>query len=147
MGNSSFQRRTRCGDAIATIVFSHGTPSRARTDTQQPFSPRKGHPDRQRSWLIARNLASAFEAQGARVLSTNNTRSAAAFVDEPGLSVAIVDSARRVICKRLSQRDIPFVVYTGRERMDDECAEGPTIHKPASTEVIVATVKRLLSSR
>ena len=101
----------------------------------------------QRSWLIARTLASAFEAKGARVLSTNNTRSAAALLDEPGLAAAIVDSDRRAICKRLSERDIPFVVYTGRERIHDECAEGPTVRKPQRAEVIVAIVERLLSSK
>jgi hypothetical protein len=78
-------------------------------------------------------------------LSANNTRSAAALADEPGLSAAIVDSDSRAICKKLSQRDIPFIVYTGRERVDDECAEGLTVRKPESAEAIVATVKRLLS--
>jgi hypothetical protein len=140
-------RRTRCGEVFATIA-----PLMALRAAPAPTSNKPSLQGRvilivQRSWLIARNLASAFEAKGARVLSTNNTRSAAEFVDEPGLSAAIVDSARRAICKKLSQRDIPFVVYTGRERIDDECADGPTIRKPASAEVIVATVKRLLSSK
>ena len=99
----------------------------------------------QRRWLIARSLANAFEANGARVLSANNTRSAMALADEPGLSAAILDSASRAICKKLQQRDIPFIVYTGREPIDDECADGLTVQKPESAEVIVATVKRLLS--
>ena len=99
----------------------------------------------QRRWLIARDLATAFEANGARVLSTNNPTSAAALADEPGLSAAILDSDSRAVCKKLLQRDIPFIVYTGRHHDDDECAGGPTVGKPASADVIVATVKRLLS--
>ena len=99
----------------------------------------------QRLWLIARSLATAFEANGARVLSANNTRSAVALADEPGLSAAVLDSESRAICKKLLQRDIPFVVYSGREHIDDECAQGLTVRKPESTEAIVTTVTRLLS--
>ena len=98
----------------------------------------------QRRWLIARNLAVAFKSNGAFVLSTNNPTSAATLADAPGLSAAVLDSDSRAICKKLLERDIPFVVYTGREGIHDECAEAPTVKKPESAEVVVAIVKGLV---
>ena len=39
------------------------------------------------------------------------------------------------------------MIYTGSNRIDGECAEGSTVQKPESAEVIVATLQRLLSSK
>ena len=44
----------------------------------------------------------------------------------------------------LKSKSIPFVLYTGSEVIDDECAGAPVIKNPAASQEVVAVVKRLL---
>jgi DNA-binding response OmpR family regulator len=101
----------------------------------------------QRKWAIAHVLSAAFEANDARVLLANNARTALALADAPDLSAAVLDSESRRVCKRLAERSVPFVLYTGREHIDDECAEGATVRKPATSEAVVLAVKQQLLSK
>jgi hypothetical protein len=64
--------------------------------------------------------------------------------EDPNLSAAVLDSESEVLCARLAQRSIPFVMFTGRQQVPDKCAAAPLIRKPASVEDVVAEVKRLL---
>jgi DNA-binding response OmpR family regulator len=101
----------------------------------------------QRKWAIAHDLSAAFEANDARVLLANNARTALALADAPDLSAAVLDSESRRVCTRLAERSIPFIVYSGREHIDDECAEGLMVRKPATSEAVVVAVKQLLFSK
>ena len=98
----------------------------------------------QRGWFVSRALASAFEAEGARVLRANSVRSSRPLVEQPDLTCAVLDSESRELCRRLKSRGIPFIMYTGREDIDAECAGAPVIKKPAKAQEVVALVKRLL---
>ena len=44
----------------------------------------------------------------------------------------------------LKGKGIPFVMYTGREVIEGECAGAPVIKKPAVPQEVVALVTRLL---
>jgi hypothetical protein len=59
---------------------------------------------------------------------------------------ALGDSDSSQLCTRLKERDIPYVIYSGFSKIDGVCADGPLVQKPASTEVLVATVEALLPS-
>ena len=61
------------------------------------------------------------------------------------LSAAILDSHGGDLQKAVAARHPRD--YTGSNRIDGECAEGSTVQKPESAEVIVATLQRLLSSK
>ena len=99
----------------------------------------------QRVWVIASALASAFEANGAQVLLATNSRSGlAALADHPHLSAAVLDSRSRELCRQLEVRGIPFLLYTGRDQIGDECAGAPIVRKPASPADVVDRVERLL---
>jgi hypothetical protein len=90
-------------------------------------------------WIIARTLADAFEAKGAKVVMTKNSLSGLA--DLPNLSAAILDSSSGDLPQRLSARGIPFILYTARGQTDD----APIVKKPAPVGEVVARVEELLA--
>ena len=98
----------------------------------------------QKRWTLARDLAVAFESKGARVLSVRDAAAGLKLADDPDVAAAVLDSDSPKLCRLLDTKDIPYVVYTGREQLDKECAAGILIRKPASAEEVVASVERLL---
>jgi DNA-binding response OmpR family regulator len=71
-------------------------------------------------------------------------------VEDPALSAAILDHALNdddstQVCSRLKERNIPFVTYSGYDRLG--CRGGIHLKKPASMSVLVATVEGLLAAR
>ena len=99
----------------------------------------------QRLWVVANALARAFEANRAQVLLATNSRSGLALADHPNLSAAVLDSGSRELCRQLEARGIPFLFYTGRDRINDEFATAPIIRKPASPAEVVDGVEQLLT--
>ena len=76
--------------------------------------------------LIALDLQSAFERAGAHVITTSALRNAVSLVEEDGLSAAVLDHAlgdgnSSHLCERLTQRGIPFVIYSGFSGTEDAC--------------------------
>lgn len=101
--------------------------------------------------LIALDIADTFKKAGAHVTTTNTRRHALVLVDHDGLSAAVLDHAlgdgdRDVLCRRLKERSIPFVNYSGFSRLQGACVDAPRVQKPASPTVVVETVVRLLQS-
>jgi CheY-like chemotaxis protein len=94
--------------------------------------------------LIALDIVDAFKTAGAAVTTTTSLEHARLLVEHDGLSAAILDHKlgdgdSRSLCARLKERDIPFVIYSGFSK------DGPLVQKPASTDVLVATVEGLLA--
>jgi DNA-binding response OmpR family regulator len=76
-------------------------------------------------------------------------RHAMLLVEHDGLSAAILDHAlgdgdSSVLCARLKQRGIPFLIYSGFERFEGACKGAPHVNKPASPAVLVAAMEGLL---
>ena len=68
--------------------------------------------------LILMDIALAFEATGAAMTMTNTLKHALLLVEHDGLSGAILDHAlgdgdSSVLCSRLGERGIPFMIYSG----------------------------------
>jgi DNA-binding response OmpR family regulator len=101
----------------------------------------------QKQWAIARDLVFAFETKGARVLSTRDAAVGLELANDPDLAAAVLDSDSAQLCRLLDEKRIPHVVYSGSEQHDDACAGATLILKPASAEVVVASVERLLGLR
>jgi DNA-binding response OmpR family regulator len=97
----------------------------------------------QRSWLISTALAMAFEVKGARAVLSN--KAASDLPDRINVSAAVLDSHSGELCKELEARGIPYLMYTAREKVRDECAAAPIIEKPASAAEVVARVEQLLT--
>ncbi len=101
----------------------------------------------QKQWAIAREMARAFEAEGARVLSVRDGAAGLKLVDDPDLAAAVLDSDSAQLCRLLDEKKVPYVVHSGRVHLDDECAGATVIPKPATAEEVVASVERLLGPR
>jgi DNA-binding response OmpR family regulator len=101
----------------------------------------------QKQWTIARRLVLAFETKGAQVLSVRGAAAAWELADDPDLAAAVLDGDSAQLCRLLDENHVPYVVHSGSEQLDDECAGATVIPKPASAEEVVASVERLLGPR
>ena len=102
--------------------------------------------------LIALDITLAFEDEGAWVMRARTLREALLGVENPDLSVAILDHALSdgdcsKVCERMKERNIPFITYSGYDDLGKTCRDGVHVRKPASMSVLVATVKGLLAER
>ena len=101
--------------------------------------------------LIALDIAHTFEDVGAQVVAVTSLRSALVAVEKGGLSAAILDHAlgdgdSSRLYGRLNERSIPFVIYSGYAEIGGLGPLGVHLAKPASPDVLVSTVERLLRS-
>ena len=99
--------------------------------------------------LIALDITQGFEDEGATVVMAGTLTEALRVVEDPALSAAILDHAlsdgdSSTVCERMTERNIPFVTYSGYE-LGESCRGGLHVRKPASISVLVATVKGLLA--
>jgi DNA-binding response OmpR family regulator len=101
--------------------------------------------------LVALDIAKALRGAGARVLSAGYADSGLSTTGHPDLSAAVVDlhlgdGSGSAICKRLQERKLPFVIYTGYPRMltGSACTGAPIITKPARPDEIVSVLAGLL---
>jgi CheY-like chemotaxis protein len=101
--------------------------------------------------LIALEVHAAFRATGASIVSAANTKEALRTINLPDLSAAVVDinldgGDCSLVCKRLSERSIPFVFYTGDARADilRQWPKAPVLTKLADKERVVQTVAGML---
>jgi hypothetical protein len=67
--------------------------------------------------------------------------------EDPDLAAAVLDGDSAQLCRLLDENHIPYVVYSARAYLDDECADATFVPKPASPEEVVASVERLLGPR
>lgn len=102
--------------------------------------------------LIAIDVQQTFEDAGARVILAPNLAAAFAAIEEHSLSAAIVDHGladgdSSEVCDRLRERKVPFITYSGFDRVDGLCADAPLVKKPATPAMLVATITGLLGDR
>jgi CheY-like chemotaxis protein len=102
--------------------------------------------------LIALEVHAAFRAAGASIVSAADSREALRMISLPDLSAAVVDinlgsgDDCSAVCKRLSDRRIPFVFYTGDVRADImlKWPRAPLLTKLANKERVVEVVAGVL---
>jgi hypothetical protein len=56
------------------------------------------------------------------------------------------DGDSTVLCARLKERAVPYVIYSGMPDLEGPCTEAPLIEKPANPSVIVEKVADLLGA-
>ena len=102
--------------------------------------------------LIALEVHAAFHAAGASIISAADSKEAVRMIDLPDLSAAVVDidlgdgDDCSAVCKRLSERGIPFVFYTGNARADilRQWPRAPVLTKLADGQRVVEVVAGVL---
>jgi DNA-binding response OmpR family regulator len=105
-------------------------------------------------FLIALELADTLSDAGAQVVGPTRTlESALVAADDPTLSAAVLDmrlgaNSAAPVARRLAERGIPFLFYTGQAETDPlraEWPECPIVSKPALLRSLVAQVAALVS--
>ena len=99
--------------------------------------------------LIVMDITQAFEATGAALTTTNTLKHALILVEHDGLSGAILDHAlgdgnSSLLCQRLKERGIPFMIYSGYATVEGACKGALHISKPAAEGVLVAAMEGLI---
>ena len=102
--------------------------------------------------LIVMDITQAFKGTGAELTTTNTLRHALILVEHDGLSGAILDHAlgdgdSSLLCARLTERGIPFMIYSGFDRVEGACAGAPHVGKPAAPGQLVAAMESLIFNR
>jgi DNA-binding response OmpR family regulator len=99
--------------------------------------------------LIVMDITQAFEATGAALTTTNTLKHALILVEHDGLSGAILDHAlgdgnSSLLCRRLKERGIPFMIYSGYTTVEGPCKDALHISKPAADGALVAAMEGLI---
>jgi DNA-binding response OmpR family regulator len=95
--------------------------------------------------LVALDVIQSLEGAGARVVSARTLATALRYAEDPDLSAAVLDhglgdSDTSAVCTKLKERNIPFVLYSGYSKIEGDCKDGELVQKPASPDVLVATL-------
>jgi DNA-binding response OmpR family regulator len=98
--------------------------------------------------LIVMDITQAFEGTGAALTTTNSLHQAMVLVDHDGLSGAILDHSlgdgdSSLLYARLKERGVPFLIYSGFEKVEGAC-DVPHISKPAAPGELVAAMECLI---
>jgi DNA-binding response OmpR family regulator len=102
--------------------------------------------------LVALQMTLAFEDEGAWVTRACNLKDALDQVENPELSAAILehelsDGDTSTVCKRMSERNIPFITYSRHEPSNGAARGGVHVKKPVGMPELVAIVKRAMAER
>ena len=100
--------------------------------------------------IIVMDITLAFEHSGAQLTTTNTLKHAMLLVEHDGLSAAILDHSlgdgdSTLLCKRLTERRIPYMIYSGYPKSKDAPDDHVYVSKPASHEKIVAAMEGLIA--
>ena len=99
--------------------------------------------------LIALDITQQFEAAGAALTTTNTLHHALILAEHDGLSGAILDHAlgdgnSSLLCARLTERGIPYIIYSGHTTVEGACAGALHVVKPAAPGQLVAAMESLI---
>ena len=99
--------------------------------------------------LIVMDITKAFEGSGAELTTTNTLRHALLLVEHDGLSAAILDHSlgdgnSSLLYARPRERGVPFIIYSGYEKVEGAGHGAPHFAKPASPQVLLAAVEDLI---
>lgn len=103
-------------------------------------------------FLIGMDIRAALEAAGATVTSTTTVRHALILIEHDGLAGAIMDHAlsdgdSAEVCISLEGRNIPYVSYSGFDRVTGANEISPWVKKPATMHTLLTALSELLVRR
>jgi DNA-binding response OmpR family regulator len=98
--------------------------------------------------LLVMAMRDLFESEGASVFSCASCLEAEELLGASAFSAAVVDYGLRdgesaPVCAQLDALGVPFVLYTGYEDVGGRWSKGVHLPKPASHDVLLATVVSL----
>jgi DNA-binding NtrC family response regulator len=99
--------------------------------------------------FILLDVQQALEEVGARVIPAQTVREALALLDTETITASVLDFKLKGgtaddLCHQLTERKIPFVIYSGYSNVEGECSKWEIVQKPASSRDLVARVLKVL---
>ena len=99
--------------------------------------------------IIAFDIASTFEAAGARVVIAGALGEARDLVEQADLSAAVIDfglghNDATAIVVRLKERGIPYILHSGYGNHGPACSGGIVVPKPAGAHRLLAVMVGLV---
>ena len=99
--------------------------------------------------LIVMDITMAFADAGAHLTTTNTLKHATILVEHDGLSAAMIDHVLpdgdgANLCARLTERGIPYLIYSGLRPRDGPGKDAPFLSKPASPEELLDAMEEVI---
>jgi CheY-like chemotaxis protein len=101
--------------------------------------------------VIAQSIADCLQDAGALILPASNANDALPIVENSHISAAVLDldlggGDSTGVCRRLSDRSIPFLFYSGYDNayVSDKWPNAIVVGKPASEQVLIMTLFGLI---
>ena len=99
--------------------------------------------------FILADIQQALENVGARVLPATTVGEALALLASQAVTASILDyklqgGTADDLCHQLTERKIPFVIYSGYTNVEGECNKWDIVSKPADPRELVTRVLRVL---
>ncbi len=102
--------------------------------------------------LIAMDIAQALKKAGAIATMTTTIRHAMILAEHHGLSGAIMDHGMSkgdslTICKRLNERGIPYICFSGFNKPEGHIAGTTFVDKLASMDTLMTAMENLIGEK
>ena len=99
--------------------------------------------------FILADIQQELEKVGARVLPATTVNEALTLLASEPITSSILDfklqgGTADDLCHQLSERKIPFVIYSGYTNVEGECSKWEIVSKPADPRELVTRVLRVL---
>ena len=99
--------------------------------------------------FILMDVQQALEAVGGRVVPAQSVREALKLLDAESITASVLDfklegGTADELCHQLTERKIPFVIYSGYPNVEGECSRWEIVQKPADARELVTRVLKVL---
>jgi CheY-like chemotaxis protein len=101
--------------------------------------------------LIKLELTDLFASAGAHVIATSTCKQALMAIGRHQVSAALLDFVLwegnvAPLCRRLAERQVPFMFYTGYHDLERSYPHAIIVQKPAGSEVLLAAMAGLIAA-
>jgi DNA-binding NtrC family response regulator len=101
--------------------------------------------------LVALDIAQCLQSAGASVQTAHCLADGLCLAEHRDLSAAVLDyrfsdGEGTVLCERLKELNVPFVLHTGYAQIEGACGSGLMLPKPATRGQLISAVMRILSN-
>jgi DNA-binding response OmpR family regulator len=99
--------------------------------------------------FILEDVKTALKEAGARVIPAQSVKQALNVLDVEAITASVLDFKLKGgtaddLCHQLTERKIPFVIYSGYTNVEGECSRWKIIQKPADPRELVSSVLGVL---
>lgn len=99
--------------------------------------------------LVALDIAQCLQSEGASVQTAHCLADGLRLAEHHDLSAAVLDyrfsdGEGTVLCERLKELTVPFVLHTGYDQVDGTCGSGDVAQNPTREQLVSAVMPHSL---